>query len=182
MLPTVIGLVGPIRSGKTKVAELLVSGYDYKLASNSDVLGRILTKLGLDSSRANLGRLGNALFEEFGNDAIARSRLRNINEGRIVVDGIRYPEEVEAYRSLTEFLLISVVASDGIRYARAAAAQNIAKEGGTLSQEDFQNLSLARSELNVPSIMEEADHSIVNTGTTEELSAQLDSILGSLLR
>jgi dephospho-CoA kinase len=99
MLPQIIGIVGSIRSGKSTVSKYLESRYGYRIASNSEVVKDISIKLGMEPTRANLSRVGDAVFSSIGNDAIARFRVNNKREFPIVVDGIRYIEEVRAYRA-----------------------------------------------------------------------------------
>lgn len=149
--------------------------HGYKLASNSDVLREIATKIGLPHDRETLKRLGDAVFSSLGNDAIARHRIKN-GESSIVVDGIRYPEEIEAYSQEPTFKLIGMFAPLEVRYARAIAAAQEGKDSA-LTVNDFGNLDLARSEERVPEIMKCAHKIIVNDEGIEGLERSLDNFL-----
>lgn len=178
MYPRIIGLVGYIRSGKTSIGEVLSREYGYHLATNSDVLKRIAADLGMTCSRENLSALGNAIFSNLGNDAIARARVAQSHLFPMVVDGIRYLEEVGLYRQSPSFKLLGVVASDEVRYQRARLLANDAKDGD-ISRSSFEALSLARSEVGVPQLLSMADATIVNQGSIEDLQLEVRRILSS---
>jgi dephospho-CoA kinase len=175
-LPQIIGLVGPIRAGKTTVTKYLVEEYGYISASNSDVLREILDGMGIPSNRANLGRLGNSIFKVLGNDIIAKYRLDNLNLGRIVVDGIRYPEEIKRYSEVESFKLLGVAADPDIRFERAVGEREELKDVG-ISREAFDDLVLSRSELKVPQLVSRADEVIINDGDFESLKQKIDQTL-----
>ncbi|WP_054917732.1 AAA family ATPase [Pseudomonas sp. NBRC 111138] len=175
-LPKIIGLVGPIRAGKTTVTKYLVEKYGYITASNSDVLREILDGMGIPSSRENLGRLGNSIFKVLGNDIIAKYRLDNLNLGRIVVDGIRYPEEIKRYSEVESFKLLAVTAGADVRFDRTLRDRTELKDVG-ISREAFDDLVLSRSELDVPQLVSRADEVIINERSFESLKQRIDQTL-----
>lgn len=176
ILPSVIGLVGPIRAGKTTTAKYLVDRYGFTLASNSEILKRILTGMGIVPTRTNLSSLGDAIFEVLGNDVIAKQRLENLHLGPIVVDGIRYNDELERYSQHPDFKLLGLTADPELRFARTLRNSEELKDLG-ISQEEFSRLSLSRSELNVPELLSRADALVTNVGSIELLHANIDKIL-----
>lgn len=175
-LPEIIGLVGPIRAGKTTITKHLVDRYGYSLASNSEVLRKILGDIGLDQSRDNLGMLGNSLFSIFGNDLIARYRLENLHLGRVVVDGIRYAEELKRYREIPGFRLLGVRAAADTRFERALLNSEEFKDR-ELSRGKFDEMVFSRSELDVPALLAEADKVIDNNSSLEQLLLELDQAI-----
>lgn len=175
MHPKIIGIIGPIRAGKTTASNYLVKQYGYTLASNSDVLREILSDLSIEATRENLGRLGDAIFKTMGNETIARFRLSRLNEGPIIVDGIRYIEEIDEYRKNPSFRILGIVASDDSRYQRAI--RNGSKKDTGATKNSFLELSEARSELDVPRLLKLANKIIVNDGRIEELNNQIDDIM-----
>jgi len=175
-LPSIIGMVGPIRAGKTTVTKYLVEKYGYISASNSDVLRRILEGMGIEPDRKNLGALGDSIFKVLGNDIIARYRLGNLHKGRIVIDGIRYPDELARYAEVSDFRLLAVTAGPDLRFQRAVGESKEFKDVG-ISREAFDNLVHSRSELDVPSLILRADKVINNEGGLQSLKQKIDQTL-----
>lgn len=175
-LPEIIGIVGPIRAGKTTVTKYLVERYGYISASNSDVLRRILDGMGITPSRGNLGALGDSIFKVFGNDIIAKYRLDNLHLGRIVVDGIRYPEELKRYSEISSFKLLAITADSNLRFERAVRESEECKDVG-ISRGMFDGLVLSRSELDVPALVLKSDRIIHNDGEVESLKRKIDQTL-----
>ncbi|PMV24994.1 MULTISPECIES: AAA family ATPase [unclassified Pseudomonas] len=175
-LPSIIGMVGPIRAGKTTVTKYLVEEYGYISASNSDVLRRILEGMGIETDRKNLGALGNSIFSVLGNDIIARYRLANLHMGRIVVDGIRYPDELARYAEVPDFKLLAVTADPDLRFLRAIGESKEFKDVG-ISREAFDSLVHSRSELDVPALVLRADKVISNEGELQSLKQKVDQAL-----
>jgi dephospho-CoA kinase len=176
ILPDIIGIVGPIRAGKTTTANYLVERYGYTIASNSDILKRILAGMGIIPSRTNLAMLGNSIFEVLGNDVIAKYRLDRLQFGRIVVDGIRYTDELQRYLESPSFKLLGLTADSSIRFERTLKGSEEFKDL-EISRSAFDRLTLSRSELDVPELLSRADVIITNLGSVEELRLSVDRIL-----
>lgn len=175
-LPEIIGMVGPIRAGKTTVTKYLVEKYGYVSASNSDVLKRILDGMGILPTRDNLSALGDSIFKVLGNDIIAQYRIDNLHNGRIIVDGVRYPEELMRYSQVKSFKLLAVMADPDLRFERTLRSLEEFKDVD-ISRSRFDNLASARSELDVPVLMSKADVMINNSGDIESLKARVDEIV-----
>jgi dephospho-CoA kinase len=179
-LPDIIGIVGPIRAGKTTTANYLVERYGYEIASNSDILKRILAGMEIIPSRANMAMLGNSIFEVLGNDVIAKYRLDRLSLGRIVVDGIRYTDELKRYSAHPGFKLLGLSADSLTRFERTRTSSEEVKDL-KISQSDFEQLTSSRSELDVPELLSRADQVIANLGSVEELKLRVDEILNAWL-
>lgn len=177
MLPRVVGLVGPIRAGKSTVSEILCSDFGYLKASNSELLRDILDRLELPPLRENLGKLGDAIFEVLGNDTLAHHRIRHLGIGRIVVDGIRYMEEIEAYQALPDFLLIAVDCSESERYRRMVNAGDHQKDIASSDIQRFSQLASNRSELSVPQLMLSAAHTFTNESDVASLQQDVRNFM-----
>jgi dephospho-CoA kinase len=176
MLPKIIGLVGSIRSGKTFAANYLKQKYGYRIASNSDVLREIARNLGMAPDRENLKRIGDSIFSVIGNDAIARFRLREQLAMPIVVDGIRYREELEAYSLEPSFRLLGLQAKEELRYARAMALAYEGKDQN-IERTQFNRLVLARSEAQVEGLVLSAHVVINNDSGANEFQESLDRVM-----
>lgn len=173
MLPQIIGLVGPIRAGKTTISTYLAQRYGYRLASNSELLKAIAINLDINSDRSNLKRLGDAIFSVLGNETLARYRISKSEEFPIIVDGIRYIEEIQTYRQISSFKLLGVTAENQQRYERTIALAHQGKDSH-LTLDAFNSLSIARSEESIPKLMQMADHIIKNDGSMKNLENSIE--------
>lgn len=176
MYPLVLGLVGHIRSGKSSIAQYLCDRYNYSNASNSDLLRKIAINLGMNPSRDNLKKLGDSIFSVLGNDTLARFRLSQSQDFPIIVDGIRYKEEVWLYSQIPSFKLIGVKAPEHIRYERLNMVAPYGKDS-ILSKGEFYKLKNARSEAQVEELLKLADTIIINDKTKEDLILTIDQLM-----
>ena len=90
----VIGLVGPIASGKGTISDFLVSK-GFKYYSLSNVVRAETTARGLELNRKNLQDVGNDLRENFGGTVLVDRLADEIRrQDFIVIDGVRNPQEI----------------------------------------------------------------------------------------
>ncbi len=106
----IIGITGPIASGKTAIVDLLVQK-EFSYFKLSEEVRDEAKSLGIPIERKALQDLGNAMREKFGNSYWAERIVKKIEPGKnCVIDGIRNAGEVDAFRKLKDFILIGVSA------------------------------------------------------------------------
>ena len=118
-----IGLTGRNAAGKGEVARYLQqkSFYYYSL---SDVIREEIRSRGLEPTRERLINAGNELRQHYGAHVLAERVLAKIEDDRhYVIDSIRNPYEVEAFRAAKNFKLIRVEAPPEVRFKRILARQ-----------------------------------------------------------
>ncbi len=177
----IIGLTGPIASGKNEVADYLRKK-GFKYISLSEILREIAKKLGIKITRENLQNLGDELRRKFGRDFLARKAAERIKEGNWVINSIRNPGEVEFFRKVfKDFFLIAVDAPLEVRWERIRKRR---KDTDPKSFEEF--LRINRRDLGenqpeygqkVKECMEIADFKILNNGSLKDLHKEVDEIL-----
>ena len=182
----VFGLTGKNASGKGTVAEILKKK-NFTYHSLSDSLRDELKSLKKEETRENLIDIGNELREKGGPGVLADKLMPKLNsENNHIVDSIRNPLEVISLRKetlLRRFFLISVDANSKLRYDRLCSRGRI---GDTDSWEKFVEQEKKEENNDDPNkqqlsrTMEMADYSIDNSGTLEELEAQINRIISSL--
>ena len=182
----VFGLTGKNASGKGTVAEILKKK-NFTYHSLSDTLRDELKSLKKEETRENLIDIGNELREKGGPGVLADKLMPKLNtENNHIVDSIRNPLEVISLRKetlLRRFFLISVDANSRLRYDRLCSRGRI---GDTDSWEKFVEQEKKEENNDDPNkqqlsrTMEMADYSIDNSGTLEELEAQVNRIISSL--
>ena len=182
----VLGLTGKNASGKGTVAEILKKK-NFTYHSLSDSLRDELKTLKKEETRENLIDIGNELREKGGPGVLADKLMPKLNfENNHIVDSIRNPLEVISLRrdtQLRSFFLISVHANARLRYDRLCSRGRI---GDTDSWEKFveqENKEENNDDPNKQQLsktMEMADYNVDNSGTLEELEAQVNRIISSL--
>ncbi|HSR53805.1 MAG TPA: AAA family ATPase [Acidobacteriota bacterium] len=176
-----IGLTGRNGAGKGEVAEFFTKK-GFRFYSLSDVIREEIRQHGQSVTRQALVDTGNRLRAEYGHDVLARRVMEKLDgDSHCVIDSIRLPEEVEALRSMSDFIMLSVQAEPEIRFQRVIQR---GRESDPQTLEEF--LDLERLELAKPGTgrqqlaetEKKADHRIPNNETLEELHRRLELFLG----
>lgn len=104
----IIGIVGPIASGKSMLSDSLVKKGFLKLSFSAEVREEA-TKRGLPIKRKELQDLGNEMRLTEGSDYWALRIIKKVDSTKnFVIEGIRNPVEVEALRKLNNFILVAI--------------------------------------------------------------------------
>lgn len=176
----IIGLVGPIASGKGVVAQFLKeSGFVYQ--SLSDRIREEMTAKGLPITREGLQNYGNYLRETFGNEVLAKMTVDLLvsAEGNICIDSIRNPGELLFLREHLGAVIIGVDAPEELRL-QWYLERSLARGEDSVSPVDFYKAAardLGQGEKisgqQVSACLELSDFVLTNHGSKEELREQL---------
>ena len=169
----VVGLSGPIAAGKTTAARFLErSGFRY--CRFSEVLEEELRAAGQKINRGTLQSAGErAVSSRFGQRRLQSKLAKRVEDaGRIVVDGLRHPEDWAFVRERWGFAAVHAhvdapVDLRGRRYAN--------RSGGSIGA--FRQASAHAVEKNVPILKQLADYTIVNVGSVEEFQTELSGVV-----
>ena len=179
-MKSVIGIVGPIASGKDTVADYISKKLGIPVFQTSSVLREIARERNLPESRKELILLSRELARERGEDHLARTLLTRI-KGRGIITGMREVAQINYLRDNSKFVLISVDAEQKIRFARLKSRKQI-DEGKTFEdfaanekEEDTSNNVQRLSEC-----MKMADYRIENNSDTKSLFRKADEILAKI--
>ena len=169
----VLGLSGPVAAGKTTAARLLECiGFCY--CRFSAVLEEELRSKGQEISRMTLQAAGEKVFNSrFGQRRLQNKLAKGVDgAGRIVVDGLRHPEDWAFVRERWGFAAVHVHldAPEELRGRRYAD-----RSEGSIGA--FRRASAHPVEQNVSKLKQLADYTIVNTGSVEELQIDLRSVV-----
>ncbi|MBU0706585.1 dephospho-CoA kinase [Patescibacteria group bacterium] len=114
----IIGLTGPMASGKSTVVDALKS-QGFRHFTLSDIVREECTKRGLEEVRDNLMATGQSLRKEFGAGVLAVRALQKTDENsNWIIDGIRNPAEVDELRKHPHFILIANTAPEDMIVSR----------------------------------------------------------------
>ena len=170
----VIGLSGPIAAGKTTAARML-EGMGFRYCRFSEIIAQELQARGVPVTRDTLQEFG----EEAHNSRFGQRQLQNklaarVEQApRIVVDGLRHPEDRAFLRERwgTAALHVHVDASADLRARRYTAETNG-------SDDAFLRAEAHAVEQNVQVMEGLADSTMANDGTIHELEANLRKVVG----
>jgi len=175
----VVGLVGRIGSGKTVAAKHLTKKYNADYQRFSQIFMDVLERLNLPVNRLNLQTLGRVLREEFGPDVVVNAfdrDLRECNSESVVVDGIRYENEVMLLRRYPRNILVYIHSSPEERYERVRRRGE--KGEATVSWEEFKQAENRETERYIEDLKGKADYIINNSESIEDLKKGIDKIMG----
>lgn len=163
----IIGLSGPIASGKTTAGQLLEShGFHY--GQFSLLLADILHTRGLIPCREALQKLGEEIYEYPGPRWLCQEFVRKLPEHwNLVIDGLRFPEDhsflVETFGP--DFLHVHIDAPSTIRLERYMARED--------DPQQFVNASSHPIEKNVAKMDSLAHVRIYNSNSLESFLSKL---------
>src|SRR5213078_743091 len=179
-----IGLTGRNAAGKGEVARYLQtkSFYYYSL---SDVIREEIRSRRLQPTRDLLIAFGNELRQKYGAKILAERVLARIEDDKhYIIDSIRNPAEVDAFRAAKHFKLIRIEAPAEVRFQRIVKRR---RESDPRTFEDFVALENREAEgddtsQNLVKVELMADHAVLNDGPLDKLYPQLDQLLLKLLK
>ena len=172
-----VGLSGPIAAGKTTAARML-EGMGFRYCRFSEIIARELQARGASVTRDALQKFGEeAHSSRFGQRQLQNKLAACVEQApRIVVDGLRHPEDGAFLRERWGTVAVHVHV-----HARAdLRAQRYATETKT-SKDAFRRAETHPVEHNVLTMRCLADFTLENNGTLHHLEANLRNIIGEQL-
>ena len=128
---SVIAVVGPIAAGKGTAANLLIQ-QGYAPFNYGDIIYEERTARGLNEERKISNAVGADLRLQFGTDIIAKRLAAVIEKAKssqptpkILIDGLRHPDEVAWVKEHLSARVIGVTATPEVRYLRTLARNRV---------------------------------------------------------
>lgn len=184
MKQVVVGVVGPIASGKGELVKTLeIKGFArYSL---SERIREELVKQGFEETRENLQDMGDKLRHRYGDDVLVLSTLEKVSKSgkRVVIESIRNPAEIVSLRQYLDAFILGISASQEKRFEHILAR---GRDGDPETWEEFKALDdreiaiQAESSQQVEKCLKMADRVIQNEGTLEDLRESIEGVLQDL--
>ena len=169
----VLGLSGPIAAGKTTAGRVLES-LKFRYCRFSEILAEEVKATGQQVDRTTLQAAGEeAINSRFGQRRLQNKLAKRVEGAkRIVVDGLRHPEDWAFVRERWGFAAVHVHvdAPADVRGSRYAD-----QPGESIGA--FHQASAHTVETNVPKLRGMADYIIVNEGSVEDLQTELRGVV-----
>lgn len=185
----IIGLVGPIASGKGVVGKYLETlGFNY--SSLSDRVREETTRRGLPLVRKNLQDIGDELRETYGGAVLMELTERKFSEveNNLVIDSIKNPYEARYLKEKLGGIIIAIDAPVELRMKWFLERSKSRMEDGK-SEEDFwkaENRDMGEGEgemgLQIRECLKLADITIRNEGSVEGLMEVCDGLVSEIHR
>jgi len=184
MSKLIIGLVGPLASGKGIVKKYLEDRYGAISYKFSDILRDILNRLHLPASRENLQNLSTNLRATFGNDILAKviaHDAKKENKNLVVIDGVRRLADISPLINDPNFILVALDADLKIRYERMVL-RNENPGDATKTLMDFSKDCEQEADKFIPETMAQANYHLDNNHDLAHLYKQIDSLLTKIIK
>jgi dephospho-CoA kinase len=182
MAKIIIGLVGETGSGKDTVAHYLKRRYDVQLLRFSLPLKKTLDLFFNKSSKKDQAWLYSTFKKRFGEDVLHQGVRRYVeqHDGLMCVNGMRMMKDLDFIRSFKNNYIIYVTADQKIRWERVVGRGEKSDDNQTLEQfKEFE--ATAETEKNIPTIGAQADFTVKNDGTMDDLLWQVDDAMKVIL-
>jgi len=129
----IIGLTGPMASGKSTVVDALKKD-GFKVTTLSDAVREETARRGLPAERTTFQNVAQSMREESGAGILgkkAREKIQREGGAKWIVDGIRNPAEIEELRELPDFILVANTAPEDLIVKRILSRK---REDDTLDE------------------------------------------------
>lgn len=179
MTKIILGLVGPLASGKGTIKKYIEEKHQGKDCRFSTILRDVLMRVDVSISRENLQKVSTVLRQTFGEDLLAKAIIKDakgIEADIVVIDGVRRLADIKYLKEMDNFFLVSIDADSRLRYARLVArGENDGDRNKTYEQ--FLADHTAEADQEVPIVMSQANFKIQNSGDFADLYKQVEEIL-----
>ena len=175
----IIAFTGMPFSGKSEAVKI-AKDMNIPVIRMGDMIWEETKNRGLNLSDNNVGMIANTMRKEHGMDIWAKKTLEKIrllkNIDKIVIDGVRNIEEIEAFEKKLgkDFLLIAVQVGDDIRYKRA---MNRGREDDSIDLNLIKKRDKREISWGIGNVIASAEIIVSNEGTMEEFKQKIQKIL-----
>jgi dephospho-CoA kinase len=178
----VIAFTGMPFSGKSEAVEM-AKKLGIPVIRMGDLVWEEVKNRHLDLTSENVGKVAHVMRVENGMDIWAKRTIQHIFEMKkssmIVVDGIRNPEEIMTFKQNfgSDFLLISIDASDEIRHQRGLSRHRI---DDSMDKKEILQRDEREKNWGLQKVMANADKTFKNECSLSSFQQKIHQFLDSL--
>lgn len=183
----VLGLVGPIASGKGTISEFLKSK-GFKYFSLSNVVRTETLARGLEMTRENLQDVGNDLRENFSGSVLVDRIIKEIKKHKLVIiDGVRNPQEITVIKNQLGGKIVHISAFKNRRLERYLDRAKVrGEDDATISkfkQVEARDLGAGEDKngQQVSECLRLADYKLVNNSSLDQFYSDCEAMLSEYL-
>lgn len=179
--PMIIGITGPMGSGKGEVAKFLAKkGFEH--LTYSDIVKEEARIRKIEPTRENLQKLGSYLKKE-NLGMLSKKLLQLAKTKKFIADGIRTIAEINELKKQDDFYLIGIIAPQRLRYKRLGLRK---RQGDPNSFKAFKTSDnrenrgkTAGQQIN--ECVKQADFIINNNGSLSTLHEKIETIIKKIM-
>jgi dephospho-CoA kinase len=178
-MKTILGIVGMPGAGKS-LAISIGAGYA-PVVVMGDIIREEAQILGLEINSANLGKVARDIRLRQGLDAVARRCIPKIRDAKgdyVIVDGIRAPQEVTAFKTEFAVIIIAVLVPDEIRFQRLRARN---RADDSLKMADILARDQREIQFGLKTLIEHADYTLDNSQSQADLQEQCQNLFSQII-
>jgi len=179
--PYVIGIIGPIASGKDAAADYFSKKYGFKKIVLSNFLRQEAKKRGHHPSRPYLRKLQAELRKKHGNDYLLKKAIAEINQKhyeKIVIDGLRQPDECALAKEKLKAKIILIDSNPFVRFMRAKKRH---RKGFAETYEQFLHQdAIENAVFHFHKTRKLANFKIINSSSLESMQKDIDRLAKKL--
>jgi len=181
----IIGITGTLGAGKGTVVNYLVKEKGFKHFSVRAYLTREIEKRGMPVNRDTMVAMANGLRAKHSPSFIIEELYREAaaQEKNCIIESIRTPGEIVALRSQPGFVLLAVDADPRVRFNRIRKRNSETDKvnfGTFISNEQREMHSDDPNKQNLAECIRQADYTILNNGSLEELHEKTEAFLQTI--
>ncbi len=177
----VIGLIGTIGSGKGTAASYLKKAYRFHVIGMGNIVREIAEKEKVEVTRESLGEVQDEYRKKFGSDYIARIAANKAKTGkwkRVVLDGVRTPDDAETAKKELHARFIMIDAPPEVRFKRM---RERGRHGDARTWQEFWKAEKREwRKFNLHKTFSYARHRINNARSIEDLHKKMDKVMNRL--
>ncbi len=178
-MKTIIGIVGMPGAGKSTAIEI---GKQFApIIVMGDVVREETLTRGLEITPQNLGQMAQTLREEYGTDVIAQrcmEKIHRLPNQTVIIDGLRSQHEVKLFQSEFSVIMVAISVEKELRHTwlRKRGRRDDSTQVKDIEARDQREISFGILE-----VIKNADYTIQNTGTIEDLGIQCTSLFQKVI-
>jgi dephospho-CoA kinase len=176
----VVAFTGMPGSGKSEAVRVALER-GAQVLRMGDLVWEEVRRRGLPMEASVVGHVADEMRRTDGPDVWARRTLQAVDRGAalVVIDGLRSPAELEAFRAALgrDLVVARIDCPDEVRLARVTGR---AREDDTATREAFEERDRRELGWGLAEVLARADRAIPNEGTVEELQEAVGALLDGL--
>ena len=178
-MKTILGIVGMPGAGKSTAIQV---GSEFApVIVMGDIVRKETAKRGLEITPQNLGKTAQTLRKESGTDVIARkcmSKIHQLPNKTVIVDGLRSLHEVKLFKTEFSVQIVAITVEKELRHRWLMGRGRL---DDSKHLKDILTRDQREIDFGILGVIENADFTIQNSGTIEDLGKKCTTLFQKVI-